>query len=164
MSRKDTACALTTSFVLASMLPDLSWRRKKNEKIGINTCPTYAASSCYKMKTSTIIVFLNTIPTPAFKKIHSHRNCRLGLTSLKVSTIVSFRRKKRSRDFLRIKPIVRKFIHAHFKHNQYIHTMEILSSKFHSELDKFDLKTTQTPPLPMSISKEREPFHRFLEL
>ena len=33
---------------------------KKNEKIGINNCPTYAASSCNKMKTSTIIVFLNT--------------------------------------------------------------------------------------------------------
>ena len=33
-------------------------KEKKIEKIGINTCPTYAASSCYKIKTSTIIVFL----------------------------------------------------------------------------------------------------------
>ena len=32
---------------------------KKKEKIGINTCQTYAASSCYKMKTLTIIVLLN---------------------------------------------------------------------------------------------------------
>ena len=104
------------------------------------------------------------IPTPVFKKIHNRRI--IGLVFHRSKSALVLEKKIRSRDLLKLNQssgnlftLILNVVSTYYKN---------LSTKFHSELDEFDLKTTQTPfpPLPicMSISKEREPFHGFLEL